>query len=173
MGLQSWAEGVRPDMVAPLLAPLWDLGPLPVRCGGAPTPQAWVCAPQHRTLLVEGWDDLAEGSGGHQVGVTRNGTSCGATGPWPCPQTRMQWPARCCTRSPGCMPCGVRYCLPQGSPSFTRNTSTPARGRKPPRRRGLPPASSCGRGGCAAGCRSSFTRPDPGVQAPGRRPQAP
>ena len=75
--------------------------------------------------------------------------------------------------SPGYMPCGMRYYPPQGGPSCTRSTSTPARERMPPRGRGLPPASLCGRGGSAAGCRSSFTRPDPGVQAPGRRPLEP
>ena len=69
-----WSEGTLPDRVAPMLAPLWDLGPLPVRRGRASTPQAWTSAPQSRTLLVEGWDDVAEGPGGHWVGVTRDGT---------------------------------------------------------------------------------------------------
>ena len=69
-----WDEGVQPDMVAPLLAPLWDQGPLPVRRGGAPTPQAWTRAPQRRVLLIEGQDDVAEGSGGRCVGVTHDGT---------------------------------------------------------------------------------------------------
>ena len=60
-----WREGVRISRVAPLLAPLWDLGPLPARRAGAAAPQPWVDAPQRRALLVEGWDDEAEGSGGH------------------------------------------------------------------------------------------------------------
>ena len=53
------------------------------------------------------------------------------------------------------------------------STSTPARGMTPPRKRGSRPASSCRRGGSAAGCRSSFTRPDPGVWAPGGHPPRP
>ena len=69
-----WREGTQPSVVAPLLAPLWDLGPLPVRRAGAAAPQAWTSAPQHRVLLVEGWDDEAEGSGGHWVGITHGGT---------------------------------------------------------------------------------------------------
>ena len=40
----------------------------------------------------------------------------------------------------------------------------------PPRGRGSRPTRSCGRGGCAAGCRPRFTHPDPGVRAPGGRP---
>ena len=39
-----------------------------------PPPQAWTSAPQRRVLLVEGWDDEAEGSGGHWVGITHGGT---------------------------------------------------------------------------------------------------
>ena len=65
---------MQPSLVAPLLAPLWDPGPLPVRRGGAATPQAWTSAPQRRVLLIEGWDSEAEGSGGHWVGVTHDGT---------------------------------------------------------------------------------------------------
>ena len=79
-----WSEGTLPDRVAPLLAPLWDLGPLPVRRGGASTPQAWTSAPQHRALLVEGWDDVAEGSRGHWAGVTHDSTIlCLSRGNWP------------------------------------------------------------------------------------------
>ena len=36
--------------------------------------QAWASAPQRRALLVEGWDEELEESGGHWVGVTHNGT---------------------------------------------------------------------------------------------------
>ena len=61
-------------MVAPVPAPLWDLGPIPVRRGGAATPQAWTSAPQRRALLIEGWDGEEEESGGHWVGVTQDGT---------------------------------------------------------------------------------------------------
>ena len=60
--------------VAPLLTPLWDLGPLPVRRAGAAAPQSWTNAPQRWVLLVEGWDNESEGSGGHWVGITRGGT---------------------------------------------------------------------------------------------------
>ena len=67
-------EGARLSQVAPLLAPLWDQGPLPVRHAGAAAPQPWTNAPQRRVLLVEGWDDEAEGSGGHWVGITHGGT---------------------------------------------------------------------------------------------------
>ena len=35
-----WRDGAQPSLVAPLLAPLWDQGPLPVRRAGAATPQA-------------------------------------------------------------------------------------------------------------------------------------
>ena len=69
-----WREGVRISRVAPLLAPLWDLGPLPARRARAAAPQPWVDAPQRRALLVEGWDDEAEGSGGHWVGITHDGS---------------------------------------------------------------------------------------------------
>ena len=65
---------MRNSMVATLLAPLWDLGPLPTRRAGAAAPQPWVEAPQRRALLVEGWDDEAEGSGGHWVGITHVGS---------------------------------------------------------------------------------------------------
>ena len=65
---------MRISRVAPLLAPLWDLGPLPTRRAGAAAPQPWVDAPQRRALLVEGWDDEAEGSGGHWVGITHDGS---------------------------------------------------------------------------------------------------
>ena len=61
--------------MAPLLALLWDLGPLPVRRGGAATPQAWTSAPQRRALLIEGWEGEEEESGGHWVGVTHDGTA--------------------------------------------------------------------------------------------------
>ena len=93
-----WGEGVRPDRVAPLLALLWDLGPLPVHRGRAPTPQAWTSAPQCRALLIEGWGDVAEGSRGHLAGVTPDGTFCaspGATGPSPCPRTSLRRPVQC------------------------------------------------------------------------------
>ena len=50
------------------------LGPLPVRRARAAAPQAWTSAPQRRVLLVEGWDDEAEGSVGHWVGITHGGT---------------------------------------------------------------------------------------------------
>ena len=70
----GWRYGTQPAQVAPLLAPLWDLGPLPVRRGGAATPQAWTSAPLRRVLLIEGWDSEEEGSGGHWVGVTHGGT---------------------------------------------------------------------------------------------------
>ena len=69
-----WSKGMLPAHVAPLLAPLWDLGALPVRRSGASTPQAWASAPQRRALLVEGWDGEARESGGHWVGVTHDGT---------------------------------------------------------------------------------------------------
>ena len=69
-----WGEGAQPSLVAPLLAPLWDLGPLPIRRAGAAAPQARAGAPRRRVLLVEGWDDEAEGSRGHWVGVTHSGT---------------------------------------------------------------------------------------------------
>ena len=59
--------------MAPLLAPLWDPGPLPVRREGAATPQAWTSAPQRRVLLIEGWNGEEEDSGGHWVGVTHDG----------------------------------------------------------------------------------------------------
>ena len=65
---------MRISRVAPLLAPLWDLGPLPARRAGAAAPQPWVEAPQRRALLVEGWGDEAEGSGGHWVGITHDGS---------------------------------------------------------------------------------------------------
>ena len=64
----------------------------------------------------------------------------------------------------------MRYCLPKGDPGCTRSTSTPARTTMPPPVHGSPPASSCGRGGSAAGCKSSFTHPFLGVRAPGGRP---
>ena len=70
-----WGEGAQPSLIAPLPAPLWDPGPLPVRRAGAAAPQAWASAPQRRVLVVEGWDDEAEGSGGHWVGVTHGGTA--------------------------------------------------------------------------------------------------
>ena len=87
-----WREGVRISRVAPLLAPLWDLGPLLARRAGAAAPQPWVDAPQRRALLVEGWDNEAEGSGGHWVSPTTapSGASCGASGPSPRPGTRAQ-----------------------------------------------------------------------------------
>ena len=40
-----WREGAQLSQVAPLLAPLWDLGPLPVRRAGAAAPQTWTSAP--------------------------------------------------------------------------------------------------------------------------------
>ena len=60
--------------VAPVLAPLWDQGPLLARRAGAAAPRPWVDAPQRRVLLVEGWDDAAEGSGGQWVGITHGGS---------------------------------------------------------------------------------------------------
>ena len=69
-----WRDGTQPALVAPVLATLWDLGPLPVHRGGAATPQAWTSAHQRRVLLIEGWDGEEEGSGGHCVGVTHDGT---------------------------------------------------------------------------------------------------
>ena len=65
---------MRISRVAPLLAPLWDLGPLPTRRAGAAAPRPWVDAPQRRALLVEGWGHEAEGSGGHWVGITHDGS---------------------------------------------------------------------------------------------------
>ena len=50
----DWSEGVNISRVAPLLAPLWDLGPLPTRRAGAAAPQPWIDAPQRQALLVEG-----------------------------------------------------------------------------------------------------------------------
>ena len=67
-----WREGTRLSQVAPLLAPLWDLGPLPARRVGAAAPRPWINAPQRRVLLVEGWDVEAEGSEGHWVGITHD-----------------------------------------------------------------------------------------------------
>ena len=69
-----WREGAQLSQVAPLLAPLWDLGPLPARRAGAAAPHPWTNAPQRRVLLVKGWDDEAEGSGGHWVGITHGGS---------------------------------------------------------------------------------------------------
>ena len=105
-----WRDGAQPSLVAPLLAFLWDLGPLPVRHAGAATPQAWASAPQRRVLMVEGWDDEAEGSGA--IGwvsptAASSGASPGATGPSPRPRTRMRPPARCWPPSRGCTPCGM------------------------------------------------------------------
>ena len=48
--------------------------PLPARRGGASTPQTSTTGPQRRALLVEGWDEVAQESGGHWVGVTHHGT---------------------------------------------------------------------------------------------------
>ena len=99
-----------------------------------------------------------------------SGASPWATGPSPRPRTRMRPPMRCWPPSRGCTPCGMRCCPPRGCPSRPRSTSTPTRGTTPTRGRGSRPAHSWGRGGSAAGCRSLFTRPDPGVLAPGGRP---
>ena len=100
-----WRDGAQPSLVAPLLAPLWDLGPLPVRRGGAATPQAWTSAPQRRVLLIERWDSEEEGSGGHWVGV-HNGR------PVPLPGQRVprRAPGPACghRRGAGLDPEGVR-----------------------------------------------------------------
>ena len=56
------SEGTRPDKVAPLLAPLWDLGPPSAAAG--PPPRKLGPAPCSARLVVEGRDDVAEGSGG-------------------------------------------------------------------------------------------------------------
>ena len=49
----------------------------------------WVDAPQRRMLLVEGWDDEAEGSGGHWVGITHGGSvRCLLRGVRPLPPPR-------------------------------------------------------------------------------------
>ena len=68
------SESTLPTQVAALLARLWDLGTLLVRYGGASAPQAWASTPQRRALRVEGWDDPAEDSAGHWVGVTHDST---------------------------------------------------------------------------------------------------
>ena len=65
---------MQPSLFPPLLGPLWDLGPLPVRRAKAAALQAWAGASQRRVLLVKRWDDEAEGSVGHWVGVTHSGT---------------------------------------------------------------------------------------------------
>ena len=69
-----WWDGVQLSQVAPLLAPLWDLGPLPARRAGPAARRPWIDAPQRRVLLVEGWDDEAEGFWGHWVGITHGGS---------------------------------------------------------------------------------------------------
>ena len=46
----------------------------PARRAGAAAPRPWIDVHQLRVLLVEGWDDEAEGSGGHWVGITHGGS---------------------------------------------------------------------------------------------------
>ena len=69
-----WRDGAQPALVAPVLAPLRDLGPLPVRRSRAATPWASTSVPRRRVLLIEGWDSEEEGSRRHWVGVTRDST---------------------------------------------------------------------------------------------------
>ena len=57
-----WRDGTQPALVTPLLAAVRDLGPLPVRRGGAATPQSWTTAPRRWVLVIEGWDSKEEGS---------------------------------------------------------------------------------------------------------------
>ena len=171
-----WSEGTLPAQVAPLLAPLWDLGPLPVRRGGASAPQAWASAPQRRALLVEGWDDVAEESGGHWVGVTHDGTiRFLSRGHRPLATLPDQYAVASVVLASIPRVYAVWYAvLPApGAPPQPPQHQYPPRRTTPLRKCGSQPASSCGRGGNAAGCRSSFTRPDPGVRAPASVPLPP
>ena len=118
-----WREGVRISGVAPLLAPLWDLGPLPTRRAGAAAPQPWVDVPQRRVLLVEGSDDEAEGSGGHWVGITHDapsGPPAGRQAPRP-----AQGHARGRRCGAGPQPAGVRRVV-RGAASPRSTAATPA-----------------------------------------------
>ena len=51
-------------------------GPLGLRVcrAGAAAPRAWTSAPRRRVLLVEGWDEEAEGSEGHWVRISHGAT---------------------------------------------------------------------------------------------------
>ena len=124
---------MRSSKVAPLLAPLSDLGPLPARRAGAAAPQPWVEAPQRRALLVEGWDDEAEGSGGHLGGYHPRRLR-------PVPPAGRQAPrpahghARGGGRGAGLHPTGVcRVVRGAASPGSTATapTAPPRRGRRP------------------------------------------
>ena len=167
-----WRDGAQPSLVAPLLAPLWGLGPLPVRRAGAATLQAWASAPQRRVLLVEGWDDEAEGSGGHWVGVTHGGTvKCLSRGDRSLAAPPDPHAAAGAVVASIPRVYAVWYAvMPVPGSRRPHSTSTPARGTTPPHRRDSRPAHSWGRGGSAAGCKMLFTRRDPGVLAPGGRP---
>ena len=82
---------MRISTVTPVLAPLWDLGPLPARRARAAALQPWVDAPQSRALLVK-WGTTrprAPGAIGWVSPTTApSGASCGASGPSPRPGTR-------------------------------------------------------------------------------------
>ena len=171
-----WGEGAQPSLVAPLLTPLWDLGPLPVRHAAAAAPQAWASAPQCRVLLVEGWDNDAEGSGGHWVGVTHGGTvRCLLRGDrsLAAPQDALAAAGAVLASIPRVYAVWYAVTPAPGSPHAPRCTGTPAQGTTPTLGCGSWSAHSCRRGGSAAGCTPCSTRPDLGVQAPGGRPLRP
>ena len=132
-------DGMQPAQVAPLLAPLWDVCPLPVCRGGAPTPQSWTCAPQRRVLLIEGWDGEEVDSGGHWVGVTHDSTiRCLSWGDRPLatpPDLYAAAGAVPASIPRRYTPCGMRRCPPRGCPRSPRSTSTPAWGMTPQRGR--------------------------------------
>ena len=154
---------MQPSLVAPLPLTLSDMGPLPVRRGGAATAHAWTSDPE-RVLLIVGWDREEEGSGGHWVGFTHDGTvRCLSRG-----DKSLAAP-----RDPHAATGGVLASIPRvyavwyavlPTPGLLQlppySTSTPARGTRPARRRG----------GCASGCKSRLMRLDPVVRAPGGRP---
>ena len=154
--------------VAPLLAPLWHMGPLPARRAGAAAPQPWVDAPMCRVLLVEGWDDEAEGTGAHWVGITHDGSvQCvlRAVRPLAPPRDARAAAAAVLASTPRVYALCYAMLPAPGAPQSPR--STPARRATPTLGRGARSASSWWRGGGAAGCRSCSKRPDPGVRSRG------
>ena len=132
-----------------------DRGPLPARGAGAAAPRPWTNAPQRRVLLVEGWDDEAEGSGGPWLGITHGDTiRCLLRGDRPLAPPR---PAHGRRGSASLHPAGVRRVVysdasPGGAPATSAAPALPRGGRRP--RSGVA-CSPRARGGVAAAPRGA------------------
>ena len=160
-------EGGRPDLQGrpPAGVPLGP-GPPPGPPRRAAAPRPWIDAPQRRVLLVEGWDDEAEGSGSHWVGITDGGSvRCLLRGVMPL--ARDPRAAAAALMASTRRLCAVWYAVLPAPGATQPPLQHPWGGTTPTLGRGSRSVSSWQRGGSAAGCGSCSRRSDPGVRSLG------